>query len=233
MEAAALDPLQDVRRDEVGIVDDRVRQTRRIPTAVALRIQDRRAREERVHVRDVDAVLAQVHGQRFAEAAQPELGRGVRRQLGRAHDPRDRRDVHDVPAAPLDHPRQEQREQPHRGQQVHLHEPLPLLARHVVYQPAHRAAGVVDQDVDARHELGAPREQCVGARGLGQVRLGVPDHLARRARRRGPRLRGRGLECVPVQVREHEPAPGRQEPTRHRTAEPAAGAGQEDDLPTQ
>ena len=147
---------------------------------------------------DADAVRPELLGEGLRQVDQRRLRRPVvdvhARRLAAVHG----RDVDDRAIAALDHQRDRGATGPHRGQQVELEHVAPV----VVVEPEEaearqagsrrRAAGIVDEDVEAAERLDSPRDD---------LRWGVRIHEVGRgreaARRRVRRARGCGCARSP------------------------------------
>jgi hypothetical protein len=194
-----------------------------VGAAVALRRADIGADPHRAQHRDADLVGPQLAGQHFRQRDDAVLGHAVRAEAHVRYETGERRREQHVAALTLlDHAGHEGFDAVNRPPQVDVDRPPPVVMGHLDDRPAHRHAGVVEDDVHGAEAS----EGLVGHR-LHLLQRTDITLDARRVEAVVLHRRHRGVERALLDVGEDHPRALRPEATRCRQAD-AAGAACDD-----
>src|SRR5262245_54923293 len=132
MELALANPVYKFADDERRIIEQSVGWRLGFPGAEVPSLEKKGCPcKEWVDRGHINPITSDVERQGIAKSSEAKLGRAVRYEAGHPYQPRYRYDIDDMPAPPSHHRRQKCRRQPHRGEQVHLHELFPLGPWHL------------------------------------------------------------------------------------------------------
>src|SRR6476620_11018761 len=177
------------------------------------------------HARHEDAVGRRVVVEGFAERDDRVLGRRVHRRSGRREPSGERRHVHDVPAAPRDHAREERTGPVHDREQVDPNDRVDLLLGEPRERATARDASIVDQHVGGAEGLFDHGREAADL-------LRVSDVARQRERSAAGPVDplGERFQPVPSTRREHELRAPLREGHRRRLADHRRSAGDDDHL---